>query len=246
MNSWLGIGKGDSVPYLQNPQIFRFFCYILSLAIQNKVGRESVHSDPDWEKMKVGDKTALSEIFTSYYADLYRYGIKIFNHPDLVRDSIQDVFVRIWERRDTLGDVQNAKAYLITSLRRKLFENKAQYESKIYEGKSVEDEKETFSFSATEFIEVEEISAQLRTSMTEAINSLPERQRELIYLRFYFNLPYAEIARIMEVKEQTIKNLMQRAMANLRGKIDRQLWDGIDNMGDLMMTLFFLFRKKEY
>jgi RNA polymerase sigma-70 factor (ECF subfamily) len=209
------------------------------------MGGESIHIKLIWEKMKIGDEAALSEIFTCFYSDLYRYGIKIFNHPDLVRDSIQDVFVRIWERRDTVGDVQNAKAYLITSLRRKLFENKAEYASKIYEGKSGEDEKETFSFSSAEFMEVEEISAQLRTSMTEAINGLPERQRELIYLRFYFNLPYAEIARIMDVKEQTIKNLMQRTIANLRSKIDRQLWDGIDNMDDLMMTLFLLFGKKE-
>ena len=208
------------------------------------MGGESIHINLTWEKMKIGDEAALSEIFTCFYSDLYRYGIKIFNHPDLVKDSIQDVFVRIWERRETIGQVQNAKAYLITSLRRKLFENKEQYVSQIYDGKSGLDEKETFSFSAAEFMEVEEISTQLRTSMTGAINDLPERQRELIYLRFYFNLPYAEIARIMDVKEQTVKNLMQRAMANLRNKIDRQIWEGIDDMDDLLLTLFFLFRRK--
>ena len=208
------------------------------------MGGESIHINLTWEKMKIGDEVALSEIFTCFYSDLYRYGIKIFNHPDLVKDSIQDVFVRIWERRETIGQVQNAKAYLITSLRRKLFENKEQYVSQIYDGKSGLDEKETFSFSAAEFMEVEEISTQLRTSMTGAINDLPERQRELIYLRFYFNLPYAEISRIMDVKEQTVKNLMQRAMANLRNKIDRQIWEGIDDMDDLLLTLFFLFRRK--
>ncbi len=209
------------------------------------MGGKSVHINLTWEKMKVGDEAALSEIFTFFYSDLYRYGIKIFNHPDLVKDSIQDVFVRIWERHETIGQVQNAKAYLITSLRRKLFENKEQYASKIYDGKSALDEKETFSFSAAEFMEVEEISTQLRTSITEGINSLPERQRELIYLRFYFNLPYVEIARIMDVKEQTIKNLMQRTIANLRNKFDRQLWEGTDNMDDLMMTLFLLFRNNK-
>lgn len=218
----------------------------IKLAIWINMGGESIHINLTWEKMKIGDEAALSEIFTCFYSDLYRYGIKIFNHPDLVKDSIQDVFVRIWERRETIGQVQNAKAYLITSLRRKLFENKEQYASKIFDGKSGLDEKETFSFSAAEFLEVEEISSRLRISMTEAINNLPERQRELIYLRFYFNLPYAEIARIMEVKEQTIKNLMQRTIANLRNKIDRKLWDGIDDMDDLMMTLFLLLRKKEY
>lgn len=211
------------------------------------MGSESIHIDPIWERMKAGDQASLSEIFTCFYSDLYRYGVKILNQPDLVKDSIQDVFVRIWDRREKIGQVQNTKAYLITSLRRQLLENKAHYDSRIHDGKPASDEKkQTFSFSSAEFMEVEEISSQLRNSMTDGINSLPERQRELIYLRFYFNLPYAEIARIMDVKGQTIKNLMQRTIVNLRSKIDRQLWDEIDNMDDLMMTLFLLFRQKSH
>lgn len=207
------------------------------------MGSESSHISLIWEKMRTGDQSALSEIFTCYYSDLYRYGVKILNQPDLVKDSIQDVFVRIWDRREKIGQVQNAKAYLITSLRRQLLENKAHYDSRIHEGKPASDENQTFSFSSAEFMEVEEISIQLRTSITTSVNSLPERQRELIFLRFYFDLRYAEIARIMDAKEQTIKNLMQRSIANLRNKLDRQLWDGIENMDDLMMTLFLLFRQ---
>jgi hypothetical protein len=37
---------------------------------------------------------------------------------------------------------------------------------------------------------------------------------------------------------------MQRALSNLRVKIDRKLWDGIENIDDLLLTLFYLFRKK--
>ncbi|MEN6453017.1 MAG: sigma factor-like helix-turn-helix DNA-binding protein, partial [Prolixibacteraceae bacterium] len=63
-------------------------------------------------------------------------------------------------------------------------------------------------------------------------------------LRFYHNLPYLEISRIMEVNEQTVRNLMQRAMAKLRGQIDRRLWDAIDNPDDILLTLFTAFQKK--
>jgi RNA polymerase sigma-70 factor (ECF subfamily) len=154
--------------------------------------------------------------------------------------------VHIWERRGTIGDVKNPKAYLITSLRRKIFENKEKYFKEVSD-ELMKGESETFSFSTTEFSKIEEVSKQFRDSMSKAINSLPERQRELIFLRFYYNLRYLEIAQIMEVKEQTIKNMMQRAISNLRGKIRRPEgpgWEGIDNMDDLMMTFFLLFRKK--
>lgn len=197
-----------------------------------------------WDKMKSGDEQSLSKIFSFFYSDLYHYGIKIFNLPDLVKDSIQDVFVRIWEKRDTIGDVQNPKAYLIASLRRKIFENKEKYFKEVSDEATDQEGKRVFSFEATEFMEVEEVSKQLRNSLVQVINSLPERQRELIFLRFYYNLRYVEIARVMEVKEQTIKNMMQRAISNLRGKIDPPAsgWEGIDFMDDLLLTFFVLFR----
>ncbi len=196
-----------------------------------------------WEQMKSGDEKSLSEIFTFFYSDLYHYGMKLFDLPDLVKDSIQDVFVRIWEKRASIGEVQNPKAYLISSVRRKLFLNKETQQPELTEQILKNEGIRNFSFSASEFIEIEEISAQLRSSLVQAINGLPERQRELIFLRFYYNLRYAEIAQVMEVNEQTVRNLMQRALANLREKIDRQLWEGIDYMDDLLLTLFLLFQR---
>jgi RNA polymerase sigma-70 factor (ECF subfamily) len=197
-----------------------------------------------WDKMKSGDEKSLSEIFTFYYSDLYKYGIKIFDISGLVKDSIQDVFMRIWERRNTIGNVQNPKAYLIASVRRKLFANKEAYYTEISKEVLKNEESLNFSFATSEFIVIAEISQQIRNSMVRAINSLPERQRELIFLRFYYNLPYLEIAQVMEVNEQTVRNLMQRALSNLRGKVDRRLWDGVENMDDLLFALFLLFRKK--
>lgn len=196
-----------------------------------------------WKQMKSGDHTALAVLFEHFYSDLYHYGLKIVNEPDLVKDSVQDVFLRIWERRATLGEVKNAKAYLLSSVRRRLLESKTIDWPAVSQEPDASDS-QVFSFSSTEFIEVDEISRQLRSSLVQSINSLPDRQRELIFLRFYFNLPYAEIARIMDVKEQTIKNMMQRAIANLRTKIDHDLWEGIDYRDDLLATFLLLFQKK--
>jgi RNA polymerase sigma-70 factor (ECF subfamily) len=196
-----------------------------------------------WDRMKSGDEQSLSEIFTFFYPDLYHYGIKIYNLPDLVKDSIQDVFVRIWEKRQTIGDVQHPKAYLISSVRRKLFANKESYRPELPDDRLKNEGTDNFCFEASEFLETEEISNQLRQALIKAMNNLPERQRELIFLRFYHNLHYLEIAHIMEVNEQSVRNLMQRTLAKLRGQIDRRLWEEIDNLDDLLLTLFLIFRK---
>lgn len=197
-----------------------------------------------WNRMKSGEEQALSEIFTFYYADLYQYGIKMVNVPDLVKDTIQDVFVRIWEKRSTTGNVNNPKAYLIASVRRKLLLNKKNFQMALSNSTTRYPEETNFSFSEAEFMEVEEISQQLRYSLNKAINTLPERQRELIFLRFYYNLRYLEAAQIMGVNEQTVRNLMQRALSKLRLQIDDRLWSEIGNMDSLLLLLFHFFSKK--
>ncbi len=206
-------------------------------------GKEEIPMSLVWNQMKAGNEQGLSDLFTRLYPDLYLYGMKIFNLPDLVKDSIQDVFVRVWEKRKTLGEVLNPKAYLITALRRKLFENKERYFAADAELLTKISEKQAFSFVENEFTEIPEISEKLRESLIATINDLPERQRELVFLRFYYNLKYREIADILDVKEQTVKNLMQRTMASLSSKLDRKQWERIDDLDGLLFT-FFVFVKK--
>lgn len=206
-------------------------------------GKEEIPMSLVWNQMKAGNEQGLSDLFTRLYPDLYLYGMKIFNLPDLVKDSIQDVFVRVWEKRKTLGEVLNPKAYLITALRRKLFENKERYFAADAEILTKISEKQAFSFVENEFTEIPEISEKLRESLIATINDLPERQRELVFLRFYYNLKYREIADILNVKEQTVKNLMQRTMASLSSKLDRKQWERMDDLDGLLFT-FFVFVKK--
>ena len=197
-----------------------------------------------WERMKHGDRAALAEIFSHFYSDLYHYGLKIFNLPDLVNDSIQDVFIRIWDRRSTLGDISHPKAYLISCLRRKLFENKDNYFGTSLTSENDPEFPQVFYFEAGEFMEASDISLKLRQSLIRTINSLSEHQRELLLLRFYHNLSYSEIAQVMKIKEQSVKNLMQRVLLHLRSQTNRQLMEGVEHVGDLMFAFFHLFSKK--
>ncbi len=206
-------------------------------------GKEEIPMSLVWNQMKAGNEQGLSDLFTRLYPDLYLYGMKIFNLPDLVKDSIQDVFVRVWEKRKTLGEVLNPKAYLITALRRKLFENKERYFAADAEILTKISEKQAFSFVENEFTEIPEISEKLRESLIATINDLPERQRELVFLRFYYNLKYREIADILDVKEQTVKNLMQRTMASLSSKLDRKQWEQMDDLDGLLFAFFALVKK---
>lgn len=200
---------------------------------------EKINATLIWNNMLKGDQASLSKLFELYFSDLTYYGIKLFNLPDLVQDSIQDVFLRIWETRNALGEVNNPKAYILASFRRKVLENKKKLKTETSVDMLSSDELKKFHYEKAEFIEFEDSPNQLHEQLINTVNKLPEKQRELIFLRFYLNLRYAHIAKIMEVNEQTVRNLMQRAIANLRKKIDLK-----DETG-MASVLFLLFSKKK-
>ena len=59
-----------------------------------------------WLKFKSGDKNALGEIFHYYFNDLYFYGLKFVSIPDVVKDVIQDMFIRFWNDKEKLRKIK--------------------------------------------------------------------------------------------------------------------------------------------
>jgi len=66
-----------------------------------------------WMNFKGGDFASLGILFEIHYQELFYYGIKIIAIPELVKDTIQDLFADVWEYRARMASVENFKAYLI-------------------------------------------------------------------------------------------------------------------------------------
>ena len=165
--------------------------------------------------IKEGDKDALSVLFLRYYDYMQHYGLRVINNQTVVEECIQELFIYIFESYGRLGDVQQVKAYLFRSLRRRLIEKtkkeKRQNHSSI----------DTFQILDIQF-SPEDILVQKDTEnltqhvLVQSLNNLPMRQREAIYLRYYNNLSTNEIAEIMGVANQTILNTLYQALKKIR------------------------------
>ena len=59
-----------------------------------------------WQNFLRGDKSALSEIFLSVHDDLFRYGLKLTGDENLVKDAIQDLFLKLWKNRSNLKPIR--------------------------------------------------------------------------------------------------------------------------------------------
>lgn len=168
-----------------------------------------------WKELKNGDTDCFNFLFRRYYSELYNYGMKFFNDQESVKEAIQEIFIRIWETRERLGEVENLKAYLLVSLRRMMLVKRGKDRSKLYVEYGKIDHY-SFFFELNEFEKHEELSPEVRDVILKSLNSLTKRQRELIQLFFYHGLPYPEIARIMKMSVQATRNLMYRTLIHLR------------------------------
>ena len=187
-----------------------------------------------WLNIKAGDKQCFSRLFREYYSELYYYGFKIIPDPDFVKECIQEVFIRVWETRQSLADIENIKAYLIVCVRRMILaqKKKDKHKQMVDIGQL---ENSPFLFELNEFEKHEEISVELRRVLLSAINSLTVKQRELIMLFFYHELPYSEISEITGISTQAVRNLMYRTLIHLRESIGEK---SLQSMSNLFFVLF--------
>lgn len=168
-----------------------------------------------WQAFKKGDSTAFEQLYKKYFKDLGRYGLRLNPDKDLVEDAIQDVFIDLWRRKEFLSDVENVKLYLYRATRNQ-FNRTIQKD--IFEGSedinNFLDYLGTLSFEQ-ESIEIE--SNQIRTrSIQNAMNNLSNRQAEAIHLRFYQGLSLDEIASLMKIQKQVVKNLLSKSYIILK------------------------------
>jgi RNA polymerase sigma-70 factor (ECF subfamily) len=169
-----------------------------------------------WRRMLQGEHQALAALFRRHYATLYDYGLKLSRQEELTKDSIQEVFVYIWEKRKTIATVDSVRAYLLVSLRRHLLksiaqQNKRQESYQQFDRQQIQDE-----FSMEDILVLREKEEDERRALQNALQEIPPRVREALYLKTFDGLSYREIALIMKVSPQVARNYVSEAFHRLR------------------------------
>jgi len=146
---------------------------------------------------------------------LYNYGCKLSPDQALVQDTVQELFVDLWKSRSRLTVPVSVKFYLFRSLRRRILKNLR--EGNRFPLESFSSDSAVFAAQDAESTFIEQETGEHRLShLQKALRQLPVRQQEVIKLRFYDELSLSEIAAILDINEQSVRNLLQRAIVHLR------------------------------
>jgi RNA polymerase sigma factor (sigma-70 family) len=168
-----------------------------------------------WSRLKVGDEKAFSVLFEKYYGSLVRYGNSFSKHSEKVQDCVQDVFADVWLYKHSLSDNANVKAYLLSSVRKRIarLQERDHIFSKITSTDTIEF---LFDFSIEHQLIIDESTADKVSQLNKLINLLPSRQKEALYLRYHQGLSVEQISEMLGVNYQSANNLLHRALLNIR------------------------------
>ncbi|AWW31592.1 sigma-70 family RNA polymerase sigma factor [Echinicola strongylocentroti] len=167
-----------------------------------------------WSAFLDGDDEALGCIYAENIDRLYNYGRQFTRNKSLVKDAIQDVFCQLIDDRKKLGIAHSVKAYLMACLRRRLL---GALKEERRDADAVLDEEAFFiSVDATSYFIDSNLSMDQKKILERYCNELPVRQREIIMMRFFENMPYEEIAEVMGLANaKTVRTMMYRGLNKL-------------------------------
>jgi RNA polymerase sigma factor (sigma-70 family) len=165
--------------------------------------------------IKNGDKRAYAAIYRIYYSRLYNYGYKFTRNILAIEDCIQEVLTSFWINRQKIESITSFESYLFVSFRNRLLKS---LQEKQLNTETLRDEDYQFELELSIdqlMINADSLFEQ-QTNLKAALNNLTERQKEAIYFKYYENLEYEQIARILNISTKATYKLVARAIAELR------------------------------
>lgn len=174
-----------------------------------------------WDLIRAGNDAAFEYIYHSYSGDLFRYGQRFTPNLESIEDTIQDVFIRIWENRLKITIHKSLKLYLFVTFRRDML-RKLDKTGRFEELDRLPDHEGLSAPDIQAKIIEQEYGDELSDFLASAMKKLSKRQKEAIHLRYIDNLSYQEIAQVMDIQPATLYNMIFRAIRQLREDFERR------------------------
>lgn len=174
--------------------------------------------------LKAGDRAAFSVIYRRHFQNLYQRVASLVKDARLSEDIVQEIFVDLWHRHESLMVRSTLGAYLSKAARYKVIDH---FRSE----KLRKDYAAEFSAFVSAHNNVEEVirMRELQQSIDYRVSQLPARMQMVFRLSRYEHVPIPEIAKRMQISVSTVNDQLTKALARLR-----------ESLGEFMVLLLWL------
>jgi RNA polymerase sigma-70 factor (ECF subfamily) len=163
------------------------------------------------EGLKNGDRKIFDRIFRMYYSLLCNYSLRYVPDRETAEEIVQDMFFKLWMKRDELVIHTSFQSYLYQAVRNYslnfISQEKLQEKHRQYIGFQVKDNHDHFD-------QLEQTDLDLL--IKEAVLRLPDKRREVFELSRHEGLKNAEIAEKLNISVKTVEAQMTKALEQLR------------------------------
>jgi len=173
------------------------------------------------------DRASFEALFRKYFPALMTFALKYVPDEDSAREVVHNVFINLWEKKDSLDTSVPLKSYLFRSVHNRSL-------NVLRDHKKFADE-EMPDIIHEENIQSHMEAMELEDKIKEAIDSLPDKCREVFELSRFEGLKNSEIAERLDISIKTVENQMTKALKIMREKLIHYLslvvwllWNGIN------------------
>ena len=158
------------------------------------------------QRLAAGDLSALEDVYDRHAAPLYRLALSILGSEADAEDVVQDVLLGLMRRRG--ARIRDLRLYLLASARHRAISLLRRRRREVLDGQS-----QSTLFEASVHDPVEAVRAR---EIGELLLGLPPEQREVIVLKVYDEMTFAEIARVVKARPNTVASRYRYAVEKLR------------------------------
>jgi len=170
------------------------------------------------EQIKENNKSAFREFFCCMQPGIFYFLYRYTSDPDAAADLTQETFIKFWEHKDCIDSSLSPKSYLYKIARNLAFNHNTRKPPVSSFG-----ENENILAKLGSNPEPDYDRILLMDDFQKAINLLPERCRATFILSRFEGMNYSEIAGVLNVSLQTVKNQMNKAFSFLRKHLTHHL-----------------------
>lgn len=174
--------------------------------------------------MRNGDSAAFVELFGLFELPLRRCAFRIVRSHDVAEELVQDVFLRVWDRRETLNVQRDLAAYLFAATRNRALDwndretrHRRWMERAVFEAASTKSHAETPSI-----LELEEQQDALLKVIADVLKLLPPKRREICELRWLGGVGPQGIAERLGLSIKTVEVQITRGRTRLRAQLQKR------------------------
>lgn len=185
-------------------------------------------------RLKNGDKTAFESVYWTYNSYIFNFISSLLYDKSLAEDLTQNVFLKIWEKHETIDPTQAFDAYLFTIARNLVYKDS---ESRLlFETAIVVLNRQSFE---SDTLMEEKIEAEsLREYIDSLIEQLPPARKNIFQLSRQKHLSNKEIAEKLSLSEKTVETQLYRALQFLKQRLSS------DNLLAILLLLLIRFHSE--